>query len=109
MSFDKDYPNRKDRRRPYRGSKDFDRSCRNHGSCDWCASNRQHQASRAESMVSDKEIKEAVGRSLLICGFCGCSDGTVRLDLDPYVSDVYDQDIEVLICAACYEERCHDI
>lgn len=40
MSFDKDYPNRKDRRKPYQGSKNFDRSCRNSGSCDWRRNNR---------------------------------------------------------------------
>jgi hypothetical protein len=33
MPFDKNYPNRKDKRKPYYGSKRFDASCRNHGSC----------------------------------------------------------------------------
>lgn len=33
MSFNKPYPNRKDKRKPYYGSKRFDKSCRNHGSC----------------------------------------------------------------------------
>lgn len=36
MGFDKHYANRKDQREPYRGSKSFDRSCRNHGSCPYC-------------------------------------------------------------------------
>ena len=40
MSFDKTYPNRKDWRRPYRGSKAFDRSCRHHGGCAYCERNR---------------------------------------------------------------------
>lgn len=26
----------------YYGSKEFDHSCRNHGSCPWCQSNRQY-------------------------------------------------------------------
>jgi hypothetical protein len=43
MSFDKHYPNRKDWRRPYRGSKAFDRSCRPHGSCPYCRKGRQHK------------------------------------------------------------------
>ena len=46
MSFDNEYPNRKDRRKPLRRSKAFDRGCRNHGSCDWCARNRQHKNRR---------------------------------------------------------------
>lgn len=43
MSFDKNYPNRKDQRKPYYRSKAFDRTCRNHGSCTWCAKGRQHK------------------------------------------------------------------
>lgn len=31
-------------RRPRRGSKVVDRSCRNHGSCKWCRDNRTHKA-----------------------------------------------------------------
>lgn len=43
MAFDKEYPKRKDHRRQYYGSKAFDRSCRSHGSCPWCAKGRQHK------------------------------------------------------------------
>ncbi len=43
MSFDKYYPNRKDRRKPYYKSKRFDRSCRCHGNCQYCLSNRMYQ------------------------------------------------------------------
>lgn len=43
MSFDKDYPLRKDWRQPYKGSKRFDRACRPHGSCSYCKSNRTHK------------------------------------------------------------------
>ena len=31
------------KRRARRGSKAFDPSCRNHGQCDWCRSNRLHK------------------------------------------------------------------
>ena len=34
------YKTRKDWRQPYRKSRAFDRSCRNHGNCPWCESNR---------------------------------------------------------------------
>lgn len=43
MSFDKNYPKRKDHRKPYRGSKSFDRSCRNHGTCPYCLDSRMHK------------------------------------------------------------------
>jgi len=42
MSFDTHYPNRKDWRKPYAGSKLFDRSCRNHGRCSYCEGNRNY-------------------------------------------------------------------
>ncbi len=43
MSFDKDYPNRKDWRRPYREVEAFEVTCRNHGpdvACNYCRGNR---------------------------------------------------------------------
>lgn len=30
-------------KKPYTGSKRFDTTCRNHGSCSWCYSNRMHK------------------------------------------------------------------
>jgi len=33
----------KEHRKPYYGSKDFDRSCRNHGGCPVCEANRKHK------------------------------------------------------------------
>lgn len=41
------FPNSKDWRQPYRGSKAFDKSCRSKGGCPWCRSNRTIQAQRA--------------------------------------------------------------
>lgn len=48
MAFDNSYPNRKDQQKPYRKSKAFDRSCRNHGYCPWCTSGRLHVNKRRE-------------------------------------------------------------
>jgi hypothetical protein len=43
MSFDNKYPNRKDHRKAYRGSKAIDRSCRPGGSCPWCNGKRSYK------------------------------------------------------------------
>lgn len=46
MSFDNPYPGRKDWRKPYRGSKSFDGSCRNHKSCPYCRDTRTYNRRR---------------------------------------------------------------
>lgn len=43
MSLDKSIKYKKEKRKPYRGSKALDHTCRNHGSCDWCRENRMHK------------------------------------------------------------------
>ena len=43
MSLDKSIAHGKEHRKPYRGSKAIDPSCRNHGSCPWCEENRKHK------------------------------------------------------------------
>ena len=42
MSFEKQYPNHKDHRKPHRGAMAVDATCRPHGSCPYCAGNRMH-------------------------------------------------------------------
>jgi hypothetical protein len=48
MSFDKDYPNRKDKRKKYVGKKAVDTTCRNHGSCPYCEKERKYKRKRQE-------------------------------------------------------------
>jgi hypothetical protein len=43
MSLDKAIEHGKERRKPYRGAKAIDSTCRNHGSCKWCENNRKHK------------------------------------------------------------------
>jgi hypothetical protein len=43
MSLDKAIKYGKEWRKPYKGSKAFDRSCRNHKSCPYCKENRLYQ------------------------------------------------------------------
>lgn len=47
----------KERRKPYRGSKAFDKSCRNHGGCDWCKENRLYKFKKEKEKTLDK-LKE---------------------------------------------------
>ena len=46
MSLDKAIKYGKEHRKPYRGSKSIDKTCRNHGGCDYCKSNRLHKHKR---------------------------------------------------------------
>ena len=57
MGLDKAVENHKEHRKPYRGSKTFDRTCRNHGSCDWCRDNRLYN-SRKKLESSNDKLKE---------------------------------------------------
>ena len=58
--FDNDYPNRKDQRRKYFNSRRFDKSCRNHGNCDYCSNGRQYRNKKRELTAKEKleEVKE---------------------------------------------------
>ena len=41
MSLDKAIAHGKEKRKPHRGAKAIDYTCRNHGSCSWCEGNRR--------------------------------------------------------------------
>lgn len=43
MSLDKAIKHGKEHRKPYKGSKSIDKTCRNHGSCPWCEENRKYK------------------------------------------------------------------
>ena len=58
MSLDKAIEHGKEKRKPYRGSKAIDKSCRNHGGgskyqCPWCLENRMHKNRKRESRHKD--------------------------------------------------------
>lgn len=54
MAFEKDYPNRKDWRKPYYPkNKRCDKSCRSHGGCPWCESNRMYKFLRQAKDETD--------------------------------------------------------
>lgn len=54
----------KEKRKEYRGSKNFDRSCRNHGGCPWCEGNRLFKF-RKNNEKSAEELREFIHRSLV--------------------------------------------
>lgn len=55
MSLEKAIEYRKEKRKAYRGSKAFDYTCRNHGSCNYCESNRTIQSKRAKGRLEGQE------------------------------------------------------
>jgi hypothetical protein len=57
MSLDKAILHGKEKRRPYRGAKAFDASCRNHGSCPWCRDNRLFN-NRRRKFAAEEKVRE---------------------------------------------------
>ena len=55
MSLDKAIEHGKEKRRPYHGSKAIDKSCRNHGSCDWCRENRMYRTNKSVEKMNEIE------------------------------------------------------
>ena len=60
MSLDKSIAFGKDKRKPYRKSKAFDPSCRNHGGCPACLSNRNHAIRKAEEKANVDDGTKAI-------------------------------------------------
>ena len=54
MSLDKSIEHGKDHRKRYYGSKRFDRTCRNHGSCDFCKGNHLYSVKKALETAEQK-------------------------------------------------------
>jgi hypothetical protein len=54
MSLDKAIDHRKEHRKQYYGSKAFDCSCRNHGSCDWCKENRLYASTKRMNAIKEQ-------------------------------------------------------
>ena len=87
MSFDKQYPNRKDRRKQYRGAGRFDRNCRCHGSCSYCRDNRLHNTKKRLS-GADASMDEFLNRDM------PSSDTIPERDFWPHINFYIDVDEE---------------
>ena len=57
MSLDKAIDHKKEHRKSYYGSKAIDKTCRNHGSCEWCEKNRKHKYEKKEEAMKHR-VKE---------------------------------------------------
>ncbi len=57
MSLDKAIAHGKEHRRPYKGAKAVDSTCRNHGDCGRCRRNRTYKNDKREEKAR-KEIEE---------------------------------------------------
>lgn len=55
MSLDKAINHGKEKRKPYRGAKAVDCTCRNHGSCSYCMNSRLHNTKKWYGKTEDQE------------------------------------------------------
>ena len=60
MGLEKAIEHGKEHRKPYRRAKAVDRTCRNHGSCEWCREGRLHQI-RLERQKMENKMEEYYG------------------------------------------------
>ena len=58
MSLDEAIEHKKEHRKPYYGSKVFDKQCRCGGSCSWCRSNRLYKNLKRLEKMLDKQKEE---------------------------------------------------
>ena len=71
MSLDKAIAHKKEKRKRYRGSKQFFGSCRNHGSCPWCERNRRHKMRDKHPQTMEEAIEETAVIRDIPCPTCG--------------------------------------
>lgn len=50
MSLNKSIESGQEKRKPYKGAKAIDNTCKNHGSCPWCKNNRLHKFKNNENI-----------------------------------------------------------
>lgn len=55
MGLEKSIQSGKEHRKPYRGAKAVDSTCRNHGSCPWCQGNRTYKNDKRELAAEQEE------------------------------------------------------
>lgn len=73
MALDKAIAHGKEKRKPYKGGKAVDYSCRNHGSCDYCKGNRLYN--------TQKKLEAAVDELQLNCNQIATKNGGAEDDM----------------------------
>ena len=63
MGLEKAIEHKKEHRKPYRGSKAIDCSCRNHGTCGYCLSNRLNKNTKREQRMAAALEEYCVGEN----------------------------------------------
>ena len=58
MSLDKAIEHGKEHRKEYHGAKAVDRTCRNHGSCEYCKQGRLHKYKK-QILIAEDKLKES--------------------------------------------------
>ena len=89
------------RKKEYTGSKKFDRTCRNHGSCGYCEGNRTYNARRKEAAAREQMRDYVVLKGYIYCNVC---DGTGCLYCNWKGHILYHttaKDIELIRCPRC--------
>ena len=54
MGMSKSIESKKEHRKPYRGVKAVDKTCRNHGTCEHCKSSRIYKVKKQEMSADDR-------------------------------------------------------
>lgn len=54
MSMEKAIEHGKEKRKPYKGAKAIDHTCRNHGSCEWCRGARLFFDTKKRTVADDE-------------------------------------------------------
>jgi len=62
MSLSKAIEHGKERRKPYRGAKAVDATCRNHGGCPGCRMKREHKDEKRRLHGMDGDAPERTGK-----------------------------------------------
>lgn len=57
MALDKAIKSGKEHRKEYTGSKAIDKTCRNHGGCEWCKDNRTYKYKKVSQKMLDRLIE----------------------------------------------------
>lgn len=74
MSLDKAIAHGKEHRAPYRGGKAIDKTCRNHGGCDFCLANRMHATRKRKAKMTYEQEEISLTKVFISQPMSGLSD-----------------------------------